>query len=60
MMVVTMDLDQENVPLNVGLFALIYFINNIMLCIIDVGVVINGYHHLRGGGDGAFTLHQKA
>ena len=29
------------------------FVNNNMLFIIDVGVVINDYHHLRGGGDGA-------
>ena len=31
------------------------FINNIMSFNINVGVVINDYHHLRGGGGGAFV-----
>ena len=30
-------------------------INNIMPCIVDIDV-INGYHHLKGGGGGAITL----
>ena len=31
-------------------------INKIIPCTTDVDV-INGYHHLRGGGGGAITLH---
>ena len=57
MMVVAMDMDQEPTPLNSGIWCL--FSDNIMPCMhIDVDV-INGYHHLWGGG-GAITLNQQA
>ena len=50
---VTMDLDQEPIPLDSRLHS--DSINIIMPCIIEVDV-INGCHHLRGG---AITLHQR-
>ena len=54
MMAVTMALDQE--PIMMGHSA---SMNMIVPCIIGDGV-INGYHHLRGGGGGATTPHQRA
>ena len=57
-MVVMMDLDQKlfSSPQQQALVLLSVSIDNIMSFNIDVGVVINDYHHhLRGEGGGVFT-----
>jgi len=48
-MVVMMDLDQEPI-----------YIDSILPCIIDVGAVTNGYHHLRGGRGGGIQLSSES
>ena len=50
--VVMMGLDQNLFPSQQALLLLSVYINNITSFHIEVGVVINDYHHLRGGGGG--------
>jgi len=52
MIVVMMGLDQNLFPSQQALLLLSVCINNITSFHIDVDVVINDYHHLRGGGGG--------
>ena len=48
-----MDLDPEPSPLHGQQDLMIHSVDNIMPCI----CVVIGYHHLRGGKDGEFTLY---
>jgi len=61
MMVMTMNLDQEPIPLDSRLWIFFsVFINNVFCHALDV-YVINGYHRLgEGGGGEAITLNQRA
>ena len=59
-MTVTMDLDEEPIPL-ISSFGASFCFYYAMPCTIDVGVVIiNGHHHLRGGRSRALAVYQRA
>jgi len=53
-MVVMIDLDQNLFPSTASFGASFYSIDNNMSFSIDVGVMINDYHHLRGEGGRVF------